>query len=126
RSRPVFRARCGPHLVICTVPIAARTGRKPGCGCDAQGRRKRHGSWDHSRCWRCITLGCRHGRRRAVQGRAQHIWEVKAPESVGWWSYVRTYLVSLAGILGLGFLLAVSLVINAVLAAVSGSLGGGE
>jgi membrane protein len=54
------------------------------------------------------------------------IWEVKPREHVGWWSFFRTYFVSLAGILGLGFLLAVSLVINAALAAVSGAVGGGE
>jgi membrane protein len=54
------------------------------------------------------------------------IWETKKPEGAGWWWYVRTYLVSFAGIMGLGFLLAVSLVINAVLAAVSGWIGGGE
>jgi len=54
------------------------------------------------------------------------IWETKEPEGVGWWWYLRTYLVSSTGILGLGFLLAVSLVINAVLAAASSSLGGGE
>jgi membrane protein len=54
------------------------------------------------------------------------IWEVEEPATAGWWSYIRTYLVSFAGILGLGFLLAVSLVVNAGLAAVSGMMGGGE
>jgi membrane protein len=54
------------------------------------------------------------------------IWETQGPASAGWWSYIRAYLVSFAGILGLGFLLAVSLVINTVLAALSGWLGGGE
>ena len=42
-----------------------------------------------------------------------------------WW-YLRTYLISFAGILGLGFLLAVSLVISTSLAALSSWLGGGE
>jgi membrane protein len=51
------------------------------------------------------------------------IWGVQAPRSAGPWWYLRTYLVSLAGIMGLGFLLAVSLVINAALAAFSLRLG---
>jgi membrane protein len=54
------------------------------------------------------------------------IWETKEPESAGVWWYLRTYLVSFAGILGLGFLLAVSLVISTALSAVSSWLGGAE
>ena len=54
------------------------------------------------------------------------IWETKEPESAGVWWYLRTYLISFAGILGLGFLLAVSLVVSTVLTAFSGWLGGGE
>ena len=54
------------------------------------------------------------------------IWETKEPESAGVWWYLRTYLISFAGILGLGFLLAVSLVISTVLSAFSSWLGGGE
>jgi membrane protein len=54
------------------------------------------------------------------------IWETEEPESAGVWWYVRTYLISFAGILGLGFLLAVSLVISTALSAVSSWLGGGE
>jgi membrane protein len=50
----------------------------------------------------------------------------KEPESAGVWWYLRTYLVSFAGILGLGFLLAVSLVVSTVLSALSSWLGGGE
>jgi membrane protein len=53
------------------------------------------------------------------------IWETEQPKSAGWWSYLRTYVVSFAGIMGLGFLLAISLVINTGLTAASG-LGGGE
>ena len=53
------------------------------------------------------------------------IWETKEPESAGVWWYLRTYLISFAGILGLGFLLAVSLVISTVLSAFSW-VGGGE
>jgi membrane protein len=47
------------------------------------------------------------------------IWDAKEPEGSGIAWYVRTYLVSLAGILALGFLLMVSLVISTVLAAFS-------
>jgi membrane protein len=47
------------------------------------------------------------------------IWNVKESESAGLWWYLRTYLVSLAGILALGFLLAVSLIVSAGLAAFS-------
>jgi membrane protein len=54
------------------------------------------------------------------------IWETKQPERAGLWWYLRTYLISFAGILGLGFLLAVSLVISTVLSVFSAWLGGGE
>ncbi len=47
------------------------------------------------------------------------IWNVEEPQEAGLWWYLRTYLISFAGILGLGFLLAVSLVISAVLGALS-------
>jgi membrane protein len=47
------------------------------------------------------------------------IWNVEEPREAGLWWYLRTYLVSFAGILGLGFLLAISLVISAGLAALS-------
>jgi membrane protein len=54
------------------------------------------------------------------------IWETQEPEGAGLWWYARTYLISFAGILGLGFLLAVSLVISTVLSAMSAWMGGGE
>ena len=47
------------------------------------------------------------------------IWDAPEPEGGGIWWYVRTYLVSLAGVMALGFLLIVSLVISTVLAAAS-------
>ena len=47
------------------------------------------------------------------------IWDVDTATEAGWRAYLRTYLVPFAGILGLGFLLAVSLVVNAGLAAAS-------
>jgi membrane protein len=54
------------------------------------------------------------------------IWETEEPEHSGLWAYLRTYLLSFAGILALGFLLAVSLIISTALSAISGWLGGSE
>jgi membrane protein len=54
------------------------------------------------------------------------IWNVEEPKEAGLWWYVRTYLISFAGILGLGFLLAVSLVVSAALAALSSWSGSGS
>lgn len=45
------------------------------------------------------------------------IWDVKHPPHFGLWWYVRTYFISFAGILTLGFLLTVSLVASTALAA---------
>jgi membrane protein len=42
--------------------------------------------------------------------------DVEEPEETSVWWYVRTYVVSLAGVLALGFLLVVSLMISTVLA----------
>lgn len=53
------------------------------------------------------------------------IWEIEESPGVGVWWYVRTYIISLAGILALGFLLTISLVVSALLAAFSGWLGSG-
>ncbi len=52
------------------------------------------------------------------------IWEVKEREYAGVWWYLRTYMISFAGILSLGFLLAVSLVISTALTAFSTYVGG--
>jgi membrane protein len=52
------------------------------------------------------------------------IWNVEEPKQASLWWYLRTYLVSFAGILGLGFLLAISLVVSAGLAALSSWSGG--
>jgi len=51
------------------------------------------------------------------------IWNVQDREATGPWSYVRTYLISMAGILGLGFMLAGSLVVTTALAALSSRTG---
>jgi membrane protein len=45
------------------------------------------------------------------------VWDAEPPQGSGIWGFVRTYLVSLAAIGALGFLLLVSLVATAVLAA---------
>lgn len=51
------------------------------------------------------------------------IWETEEPRHAGLWAYIRTYLISLAGILALGFLLAVSLVLSTAIAALSDRFG---
>ncbi len=45
------------------------------------------------------------------------VWEVEPPRRSGIWDFVRTYIVSLAAVLSLGFLLLVSLLLTAALAA---------
>ena len=45
------------------------------------------------------------------------VWKVEARKKVGIWQFVRTYLVSLAGVLALGFLLLVSLLLSTALSA---------
>jgi len=45
------------------------------------------------------------------------IWEVEDPPDPGWWWYVRTYVISFAGILSLGLLLTISLVVSTALTA---------
>jgi len=54
------------------------------------------------------------------------IWEVDQSAEGGLWYYIRTYTVSLAGILALGLLLIISLVASAALSALSQWLGGGS
>jgi membrane protein len=45
------------------------------------------------------------------------VWEVEPPKASGIWHFVRTYVVSLAAVLSLGFLLLVSLLLTTALAA---------
>ena len=45
------------------------------------------------------------------------VWEAEAPAGSGIWGFVRSYIVSLAGVLGLGFLLLVSLLLTTALSA---------
>jgi membrane protein len=52
------------------------------------------------------------------------IWNVKETEGGGIWAYMRSYVISFAGILALGLLLTVALVVSAALAAISNAIGG--
>jgi membrane protein len=52
------------------------------------------------------------------------VWEVKPKRRGGIWGFVRDYVLSLAGIAALGFLLLVSMLATAALAAIGGMLGG--
>ena len=52
------------------------------------------------------------------------IWNVEDPKETSIWWYVRTYLVSFAGVLALGLLLTIALVLSAALAALSNAVGG--
>lgn len=45
------------------------------------------------------------------------VWEVDTSTQSGWWDLARSYLVSLAGVASLGFLLLVSLILTATLSA---------
>jgi membrane protein len=50
------------------------------------------------------------------------VWEAKPPAHSGVWGFVRTYAVSLAGVLSLGFLLLVSLLLTTALSAIGARL----
>jgi membrane protein len=45
------------------------------------------------------------------------IWDVEEPDAGGLWGYIRKYALSLAGVLGLGFLLTISLVTSTAIGA---------
>lgn len=45
------------------------------------------------------------------------VWEVETPPGAGIWRFVRTYVLSLAGVLAVGFLLLVSMLVTAALSA---------
>jgi membrane protein len=52
------------------------------------------------------------------------IWNVEDPKQTSIWWYVRTYVVSFAGVLALGLLLTIALVLSAALTAISNAIGG--
>jgi len=51
------------------------------------------------------------------------VWEVEEPKAAGIWGFVRTYVLSFAAVLAIGFLLLVSMVMTAGLAAAGKLLG---
>jgi membrane protein len=51
------------------------------------------------------------------------IWNVEDSRQTGIWWYIRSYLISGAGVLALGLLLTIALVLSAALSAISGALG---
>lgn len=51
------------------------------------------------------------------------VWEVDAPRAKGIWGFTRTYVLSFAGVLSLGFLLLVSMLLTTALAAAGKYLG---
>jgi membrane protein len=59
-----------------------------------------------------------------LKGALNAVWEVEAPSTSGIWSFFRTYAVSLAGVLSLGFLLLISLLLTTALAALGTIFGG--
>lgn len=59
-----------------------------------------------------------------LQNALERIWQTPAPaKNVGWWRFARGRVLSVGMVLGVGFLLLVSLVASAVLAAFGGWLG---
>lgn len=59
-----------------------------------------------------------------LQNALERIWQTPAPtQEVGWWRYARGRVLSVGMVLGVGFLLLVSLVASAALAAFGGWLG---
>ena len=52
------------------------------------------------------------------------VWDAKPPEGSGIWNFFRTYAISLAGVVSLGFLLLVSLLLTTMLSAVGTMLAG--
>ena len=58
-----------------------------------------------------------------LKGALNAVWDVKKPPGKGLWGFVRAYVFSFAGVLAIGFLLLVSTVLTAGLAAFSKSMG---
>lgn len=61
-----------------------------------------------------------------LQNSLNTIWEVPAKETGGVWGFIRTRLLSFAMVLGIGFLMLVSLVISTALTAMSNYLAPGQ
>ncbi|MDB6082555.1 MAG: putative ribonuclease [Gammaproteobacteria bacterium] len=59
-----------------------------------------------------------------LQNALERIWQTPPPpEETGWWRFIRARILSVGMVLGIGFLLLVSLVVSAALAAFGGWLG---
>jgi membrane protein len=58
-----------------------------------------------------------------LQNALERIWQTPPAQDVGWWRFVRSRILSVGMVLGVGFLLLVSLIASAALAAFSGWLG---
>src|SRR5262245_18546945 len=54
------------------------------------------------------------------------VWQVSKPPGKGLWGFIRAYVLSLAGVLALGFLLLVSMLLTAALTALSRTFGSDE
>jgi membrane protein len=52
-----------------------------------------------------------------LESNLNRIWEVEARKESGWWSFIRTRLLSFGMVLTIGFLLIISLVVSAAIAA---------
>jgi membrane protein len=59
-----------------------------------------------------------------LQDALNHFWGVEQPEGVGLWDFVRNRLLSFAMVLGIGFLMLVSLLLSAAIAAFGGFITG--
>jgi membrane protein len=59
-----------------------------------------------------------------LQDALNHFWGVDPPEGTGVWDFVRNRLLSFAMVLGIGFLMLVSLLLSAVIAALGGFVTG--
>jgi len=58
-----------------------------------------------------------------LQNALNRVWQTPPTGSIGWWRFVRARVLSVGMVMGVGFLLLVSLVISAALAAFGGWLG---
>jgi membrane protein len=58
-----------------------------------------------------------------LQNALERIWQTPPAKTVGWWRFIRGRVLSIGMVLGVGFLLLVSLVLSAALAAFGGWLG---
>jgi len=88
-----------------------------GAKADAGKRKPSRRRCSCNRPWdRRFTVRC-HRRRRPIEGALNVVWEVQESKESGLWHFARNYVLSFAAVLALGFLLLVSLLVTAGLAA---------